>query len=55
VDSLRSLGFWIVVGRISSSSSYVQVFRMDPGSEEAPTKQSVMGPNDGDGSDYIPR
>jgi hypothetical protein len=32
VDSPRSSGFQVVVRRRSSSSSYVQVLRMDPGS-----------------------
>jgi hypothetical protein len=31
------------------------VLRMAPGSEEAPTEYSVMGLDDGDGSEYIPR
>jgi hypothetical protein len=50
-----SLGFQDVFRRRSSSSSFVQVLRMVPGSEGAPTEYSVMGPNDGDGSVYIPR
>jgi hypothetical protein len=54
VDSLRSLGFQIVVRKRYSSSSYVQVLRMAPCSEGAPTKHSVMGPDDGDGSEYFP-
>jgi hypothetical protein len=41
--------------RRSSSSSSVQVMRMAPGSEGAPTEHSVMGPDNGDGSEYIPR
>jgi hypothetical protein len=45
----------VVVRRRSSSSSFVQVLRMVPGSEGAPIEYSVMGPNDGDGSVYIPR
>jgi hypothetical protein len=44
-----------VVKRRSSSSSFVQVLRMAPGSEGAPTEHSVMGPDDEDGSEYIPR
>jgi hypothetical protein len=55
VDSPRSSGFRIAVRRRSSSSSFVQVLRMGPSSEEAPTEHSVMGPDDGDGSEYIPR
>jgi hypothetical protein len=55
VDSPRSSGFRVVVRRRSSGSSSVQVLRMAPGSEGAPTANSVMGPDDGDGSEYIPR
>jgi hypothetical protein len=55
VDSPRSSGFRVVVRRMSSGSSSVQVLRMAPGSEGAPTEHSVMGPDDGDGSEYIPR
>jgi hypothetical protein len=50
-----SSGFREVARRRSSSSSSVQVLRMAPGSEGAPTEHSVMGPDDGDGSEYIPR
>jgi len=49
-----SSGFREVARRRSSSSSSVQILRMAPGSEGAPTKHSVKGPNDGDGSEYIP-
>jgi hypothetical protein len=31
------------------------VLRMAPGPERAPTEYSVMGPDDGDGIEYIPR
>jgi hypothetical protein len=55
VDSTRSSGFQVVVTRRSSSSSSVQVLRMAPGLEGAPTDHSVMRPNDGDGSEYITR
>jgi hypothetical protein len=55
VDSPRSSGFWIVARRRFSSSSYVQVLRIAPSSEGGPTEHSVMGPDDGDGSEYIPR
>jgi hypothetical protein len=55
VDSPRSSGFRVAVRRRSSSSSSVQVLRMAPGSEGAPTEHSVMGPDDGDGSEYFPR
>jgi hypothetical protein len=55
VDSPRSSGFRVASRRRSSSSSFVQVLRITPGSEGAPTEHSVMGPNDGDGSEYIPR
>ena len=54
MDSPRSSGFRVVVRRMSSSSSSVQVLRMTPGSEGAPTVNSVMGPDDGDGSECIP-
>jgi hypothetical protein len=49
VDSPRSSGFRVVVRRRSSGSSYVQVLGLAPGSEGAPTANSVMGPDDGDG------
>jgi hypothetical protein len=49
----------VVASRKSSGSSYVQVLRLAPGSEGAPTAYSVMdlrtGPGDGDGSEYHPR
>jgi hypothetical protein len=48
-----SLGFLEVARRRSSSLSSVQVLRMAPGSEGAPTEHNVMGPNDGDGREYI--
>jgi hypothetical protein len=47
--------FQDVARRRSSSSSYVQVLKMAPGSKGAPTEHSVMGPDDGGGSEYIPR
>jgi hypothetical protein len=50
-----SLGFREVFRRRSSSSSFVQVLRMAPSSEGASTEHSVMGPDDGDGNEYIPR
>jgi hypothetical protein len=49
-----SSGFQDVSRRRSSSSSYVQVLRMAPGSEGAPIEHNVMGPDDGGGSEYIP-
>ena len=49
-----SSGFREVSRRISSSSSSVQVLQMAPGSEGDSTEHSVMGPDDGDGSKYIP-
>jgi hypothetical protein len=55
VDSPRSSGFSVAVRRRSSSSSSVQVLRMLPGSEGAPTEHIVMGPDDGDGIEYFPR
>jgi hypothetical protein len=55
VDSPRSSGFWVASRRRSFSSSSVQVLRMAPGSEGAPAEHNVMGPDDGDGSKYIPR
>ena len=54
MDSLRSSGFRVVVRRMSSGSSFVQVLGLAPGSEGAPTANSVMGLDDGDGSEYIP-
>jgi hypothetical protein len=54
VDSPRSSGFWVVARRRSSSSSSVQVLRIAPGSEGAPTEHSVMEPDDSDGSEYFP-
>jgi hypothetical protein len=49
-----SSGFWEVAMRRSSSSSSMHVLWMDLGSEGDPTEHSVMGPDDGDGSEYIP-
>ena len=45
----------MAVRRRSSSSSFVQVLRLASGSEGAPTMNNVMGPDDGDGIEYIPR
>jgi len=50
-----SSGFLEVSRRRYSSLSFVQVLWMAPGSEGAPIEHSVMGPDDGDGSEYIPR
>ena len=50
-----SLGFREVARRRYSSSSYVHVLRMAPGLEGASTKHNMMGPDDGDGNEYIPR
>jgi hypothetical protein len=55
MDSPRSSRFKVVVKRRSSSLSYVQVLGMASGFEGSPTMNSVMGPDDGDGSEYIPR
>jgi hypothetical protein len=55
VDSPRSSGFQVAIRRSYSSSSSMQVLRITPGSEGDPTEHSVMGPDDGDGNDYIPR
>jgi hypothetical protein len=55
VNSPRSSGFQVAAKKRSSSSSSVQVLRIAPGPEGAPTEHSVMGPDDGDGSEYIPR
>jgi hypothetical protein len=52
-DEVRS-GFREVARRRSSSSSSMQVLRMALGSEGPPTEHNVMGPDDGDGSKYIP-
>jgi hypothetical protein len=54
MDFLRSSGFRVVASRMISGLSYVQVLRLAPGSEGAPTENNVMGPDDGDGSEYIP-
>jgi hypothetical protein len=50
-----SLVFQDFARRRSSSSSSVQVLRMAPGSEGAPTEHNVMGPHDGGGNEYISR
>ena len=50
-----SSGFREVARRRSSSSSFVQMLQMALGLEGAPTEHSVMGLDDGDGSEYIPR
>jgi hypothetical protein len=50
-----SSGFQDVARRISSSSSYVQVLRMAPGSKGAPTKYSVIEQDDSGGNEYFPR
>jgi len=55
VDSPRSSRFKVAIGRRSFNSSYVQVLGMASASKGAPTTNSVMGSNDGDGSEYIPR
>jgi hypothetical protein len=49
-----SSGFQEVSRRRSSSSSYVQVLWMVLGLEGVSTEQSMMGPDDGDGNEYIP-
>jgi hypothetical protein len=54
VDSPKSSRFRVAVKRRSSSSSFVQVLRMAPGSKGAPTEHNVMGSDDGHGSEYIP-
>jgi hypothetical protein len=54
VDSPRSSGFRVVVTMRYFGSCYVKLLRLAPGSEGAPTAKNVMGPNDGDGSEYIP-
>jgi hypothetical protein len=54
VDSPRSSGLREVARRRSSSSSCVHVLRLAPGLERSPTANSVMGPDDGDDSEYIP-
>jgi hypothetical protein len=55
VDSFRSSGFIVAVRRRSSGSSSVHVLGMAPGSEGAPNANNVMGLDDGDGNEYIPR
>jgi hypothetical protein len=54
VDSSRSSGFQVASKRRYSSSSFMQVLRITLGSEGDPTEHSVMGPDDGYGSKYIP-
>jgi hypothetical protein len=54
VDSPRSSRFRVVVRRRSSSSSYVQMLRIAPGFEGAPTEHSVMEPDDSDSNEYFP-
>jgi hypothetical protein len=46
--------FQDVARRRSSSSNSMQVLRIAPGSEGAPTEHSVMEPDDSDGSEYFP-
>jgi hypothetical protein len=55
VNSPRSSGFRVASRSISSTLSYLQVLMMDPCSVGYPTEQIVMGPDDRDGSKYIPR
>jgi hypothetical protein len=59
VDSPRSSRFKVVARRRSSGSSLVQVLRLAPDLEGAPTANSVIDlktrPSDGDGSGYLPR
>jgi hypothetical protein len=43
VDSPRSSRFRVAIRRMSFGSSFVQVLRMAPGSEGAPTEYCVMG------------
>jgi hypothetical protein len=50
-----SSGFREVARRRYSSSSSVQELQMATGSEGDPTEHSVMGLDDGDGNEYIPR
>jgi hypothetical protein len=50
-----SSGFHVVSKRRSCSSSYVQVLRMAPSSEGAPTEHSVMELDDSGGNEYFPR
>jgi hypothetical protein len=54
VDSPRSSGFKVAVRRRSYGSSFVQVLRLAPIAEGAPIANSVMGPDDGDDSEFIP-
>jgi hypothetical protein len=55
VGSPRSSEFRVAVGRMSSGSSFVQVLALAPGSEGDFTANNVMGLDDGDRSEYIPR
>jgi hypothetical protein len=50
-----SSGFQDVAGRRSSRLSFVKILNMAPDSKGDPTEHIVMGPDDGDGNEYIPR
>jgi hypothetical protein len=54
VDSPRSSGFKVAIKRMSFGSSSLQVLRMAPSSLGDPIKNNVIGPDDGNGSEYIP-
>jgi hypothetical protein len=54
MDSPRSSGFRVAIKMMSSGSNFVQVLGMAPSSKGAPIVNNVMGPDDGDGSKYIP-
>ena len=57
IDSPRSSRFKVAARRLSSDSSSMQVVALVPGSEGAPTANSVMDLRTGhvdDGSEYLP-
>ena len=55
MDSPKSSEFKVVVKRRYYASGYVQILGLAPSSKGAPTANSVIGPDDDDGSEYIPR
>ena len=59
IDSPSSSRLRVVARRLSLDSNSVQVVVLVPASEGAPTPNNVMdlrtGPDDDDGSEYLPR
>jgi hypothetical protein len=54
VDSPRSSGVRVAIKRRTFSSSFVQVLGLVPCSEGVSTANSVIRPDDGDGSEHVP-